>query len=60
MQRFWGWYQESRKLPLKKGVFFQRCISLNILVPCTLSGKEDVNKYTGKETTLPAQVSSAQ
>lgn len=36
--------------------FFQRYIFLNILVPCTVTGKEDVNKCTGKGISLPAQV----
>jgi len=60
MQRFLAGMRNPGSCLQNKSFFFQRYISLNILVPCTVTGKEGVNKYTGKETTLPAQVSSAQ
>lgn len=33
---------------------------MNTVVPCTVTGKKDVNKYKEKEMVLPALVSSTQ
>lgn len=69
----WGWYKGSRKLPSKPVFwlvfvclfcyvfgFFQEINFSEHTSALYSFWKEDVNKYAGKEMTLPARVSGAQ